>query len=394
MLLGLNYFIILTVRGKSMLGTKRELGFNGLFEIGQPIYNSLYGGKYGHIYNIRGEQQPDSCGSMSGVISFGGGASLDIVWLDGTTSKATPESLARTSVQWKVFTREHCQDRENAEGYVPEGFATPEYITELLQKAEDLIKTKEQQAAEKAALKAKERGELPGKFPYLTTADSWEKSGQALAAKNIRIALKREFPGQKFSVKSSSFAGGDAVDVSWTDGPTTDEVTDIRGRHQYGNFNGMEDIYEYNNDVFPDVFGRSKYVQEQRRISIEKRLEIGVELGYKDLEADEHNNIKDVSGDISQHIYRVSRERSFYASPATTTSEAPEPKPANTDTKAPTTNEDAPGAADKEPAEIGEYKDKPTIKLPLGNRGFCFGVKKAAAILEYLEEIKEFVDNN
>ncbi|MBI5232872.1 MAG: hypothetical protein HY880_00805 [Deltaproteobacteria bacterium] len=50
---------------------------------------------------------------------------------------------------------------------------------------------------------------------------------------------------------------------------------------------------------------------------------------------------------------------------------------------------------------IGEFKGKPTISLPLGTvdkegqeRNFTFGVKKAQAILEYIEDIKKFVEAN
>lgn len=52
-------------------------------------------------------------------------------------------------------------------------------------------------------------------------------------------------------------------------------------------------------------------------------------------------------------------------------------------------------------AVIGEYKGNPTISLPLGamdsegnEKVFTFGVRKAKAILEYIEEIKEFVEAN
>ncbi len=52
-------------------------------------------------------------------------------------------------------------------------------------------------------------------------------------------------------------------------------------------------------------------------------------------------------------------------------------------------------------AVIGEYKGNPTISLPLGTtdrdgneKAFTFGVKKAKAILEHIEEIKEFVEVN
>lgn len=379
---------------------QQKKNFKGLFEIGQPVYCSLYGGKHGFIYGINGDQSPDTCETMGGgVVCMGGSCKVDIVWDTGSISKANPESLIRSSVQWAVFTREEIENREDAAGYVPEGFATDDYIQELLQSALDNKATEEGEREQKAEAKAKEREELPAKYPYLITAEEHGKyANQVLAAKNIRIALKREFPGQKFTVKSSSFANGDSVDISWTDGPTTEQVTKITGRHQYGYFNGMEDLYEYNGNVFPDVFGRSKYVQENRKISHETRDKIAEELGYKDLERDEDGNIKDTSGDISRHIYQVSREKSFYVKPETVTA-APVAKPAKS---APSTAEvvkeftERQGVeeTDREPVEIGDYRGHPTIKLPHGTKGFCFGIAKAAAILEYIDEIKDFIDNN
>ncbi len=46
---------------------------------------------------------------------------------------------------------------------------------------------------------------------------------------------------------------------------------------------------------------------------------------------------------------------------------------------------------DREPVEIGVYKKCPTIKLPMNGRGFTFGKRKAALILEYIDEIRAFV---
>ena len=60
----------------------------------------------------------------------------------------------------------------------------------------------------------------------------------------------------------------------------------------------------------------------------------------------------------------------------------------------PVTEPEVPPAPDKEPPTIGEYKGNPTISLPMGSRGFCFGKTKAAAILEYIDEIRDFVENN
>ncbi len=88
----------------------------------------------------------------------------------------------------------------------------------------------------------------------------------AAAAKQIRGILKTAFPHTTFTVHARSFAGGDAVDVRWIDGPITREVDALIGQYEYGSFDGMQDLYEYTNrrDDIPQV----KYVQTQRDNSV------------------------------------------------------------------------------------------------------------------------------
>jgi len=96
-----------------------------------------------------------------------------------------------------------------------------------------------------------------------------EKSSQARAASCIRSDLKEKFPRVKFAVRSSSYAGGDSVDVSWTDGPTYDDINSLVKKYQYGSFDGMQDLYEYTNTR--EDIPQSKYVQCQRTLSDEVR---------------------------------------------------------------------------------------------------------------------------
>lgn len=69
----------------------------------------------------------------------------------------------------------------------------------------------------------------------------------ARAAQAVRAALKERFPGQKFSVRADSYAGGNAVRVRWVDGPTSEEVDSVVCQFQMGHFDGMRDIYEITN---------------------------------------------------------------------------------------------------------------------------------------------------
>jgi hypothetical protein len=95
----------------------------------------------------------------------------------------------------------------------------------------------------------------------------------ASAAKAIRVELKTKFPGIKFSVRSSTFAGGNSIDVSWTDGPTDAAVGEVIGKYQYGNFDGMTDCYNYEpthvvcEDGTIKELGGAKYVHSHRKFS-------------------------------------------------------------------------------------------------------------------------------
>lgn len=90
-------------------------------------------------------------------------------------------------------------------------------------------------------------------------------SSQAQCAKAIRQELKENFPETKFSVTSEGFAGGDAVNISWEDGPTTDQVEEITGKYQYGHFDGMIDMYEHSNKR--DDIPQAKFVQTRRELT-------------------------------------------------------------------------------------------------------------------------------
>jgi len=90
------------------------------------------------------------------------------------------------------------------------------------------------------------------------------------AAKNIRAELREAFPGVKFSVRSDRFSGGDAIDVRWTDGPTSKSVEKIVNKYAEGSFDGMTDCYEYARGEarqFNERHGGAKYVQTHREYS-------------------------------------------------------------------------------------------------------------------------------
>jgi hypothetical protein len=103
---------------------------------------------------------------------------------------------------------------------------------------------------------------LRADYPHLT-----QGSGPVVAAKNIRAELKQAFPGVKFSARTSSYSGGNSIDISWTDGPTTKQAEAITGKYAGGSFDGMTDSYDYKSSPWTEVFGEAKYVHCNRRYS-------------------------------------------------------------------------------------------------------------------------------
>ncbi len=106
-------------------------------------------------------------------------------------------------------------------------------------------------------------------------------SEASLAAVEIRKVLKITFPGVKFSVTSETYAGGDSVNIGWTNGPTEDEVKKYTKDFQAGHFDSQADIYEYSNtNNLPQV----KWIFWNRRISekLQKFSVVGSHIASED----------------------------------------------------------------------------------------------------------------
>jgi len=115
-------------------------------------------------------------------------------------------------------------------------------------------------AAELAFAQAVEK--IKTENPHLT-----QGCGPVVAAKNMRAELKRAFPGVEFAVRTSKYSGGDSVRVSWTDGPTREQVDQIAKKYAGGSFDGMTDCYDYKSSPWTEVFGSTKYVFCEREYS-------------------------------------------------------------------------------------------------------------------------------
>lgn len=70
---------------------------------------------------------------------------------------------------------------------------------------------------------------------YISTKDT---------AKLVRVALRNNYPGVKFSVRMSTGTGAAWMNVSWNDGPTTHEVDVITAQYEGRKFNSGTDGYD------------------------------------------------------------------------------------------------------------------------------------------------------
>lgn len=63
----------------------------------------------------------------------------------------------------------------------------------------------------------------------------------AETAKLVRAALKESFPGVKFSVRSSVYAGGASININYVNGPTAEQVKGVISVFEGSYFDGMTD---------------------------------------------------------------------------------------------------------------------------------------------------------
>ena len=222
----------------------------GLLKIGQRVFSALYGGRYGIIDSISGEQSPATCrGVQNGCGVIGGAAHVSIIWEDGSQSPMLPEALLHSSIQWELYGNVEPQ----------------EVIAGMRLRAEEYADAADRKRAYDAEQFAKTTDELKKEFPWLLTADQ-DHQEHSRGIKNIRVMLKRAFPGVKFSVKKDGYS---TININWEDGPISSMVERITGPFEAGRFNGMEDIYDYKRTPWNTLFGAIKMIMVHRTTSPE-----------------------------------------------------------------------------------------------------------------------------
>src|SRR5690349_12647508 len=84
--------------------------------------------------------------------------------------------------------------------------------------------------------------EITGTASKLVSGDTVYYISAADTAKLVRAALKKAFPGQRFSVTSKTYSGGASIRVDWREGPAREAVEKVVKVYEGGRFDGMIDL--------------------------------------------------------------------------------------------------------------------------------------------------------
>jgi len=163
-----------------------------------------------------------------------------------------------------------------------------EVIAKSLERAENIEKLRKEveQRKEREAEETRER--LLKEYSYLQRADKYDHK---TCGANIRTELARHWPSVKFSVRYSSFSGGDEYRISWTDGPTTKQVDEVV--RKYGDMHpdsySMGDYWDCVPSVFNELYGSVGYITTNRSKSDEAIARIMEEKGMTESEARDYH---------------------------------------------------------------------------------------------------------
>jgi hypothetical protein len=162
--------------------------------------------------------------------------------------------------------------------YTPGDMFTGDIEAEVLKATVNMVRIKNEEANEATLEKAARIvaiETLNDKYKHLEKMEGCKKSRHALGGSNVKRELKTAFPSTSFRITSRH----GAIDIHWTDGPTTEMIKKISDKYQRSDFNGMEDIEECRNSLFPELFGGATYVFEQRTVTKERYIETAKEYG-------------------------------------------------------------------------------------------------------------------
>lgn len=194
---------------------------------------------------------------------------------------------------------------------VLDAVAQAAFIQEAATVADEIAREAAARQVEEKTAREAATVSLKAEFPYLVQQEGSSVRGHVLAASNLRRLLAKKFPGVKFSVRSSSFSMGNSVAVSWTDGPTTDQVDAFADRFQSGRVDGQSDCYEYVSSAFTDLFGGAKYVNTSREISRARYLAVIEEFKIEGAEVNEHGAVSCPTYEQREQVVAEAHRRSY-----------------------------------------------------------------------------------
>lgn len=219
--------------------------------VGQVVYTNLYNLGKGVIVNIHGEQKPQSIKNRYNVMVTGGNAEFDIVFFNGNKTNRLPESILH-GVQWQI------KDEK----------VEQETIKSLIEKAEahEQAEKTEEERKKHEFNQGVEFQKNNTEYSHLIQITSNSDNKVKIVGKNIRTELKKHFPKTKFSVRKQYYS---SYHISWTDGPTVEEVESIVKKYKTSRFDCYTDYSYSESSPFNVVYGGADYVFTERHYSDE-----------------------------------------------------------------------------------------------------------------------------
>lgn len=169
---------------------------------------------------------------------------------------------------------------------------------------------------------------LKKEYSYLEQVSENNRYDHKLVGRNIRTELKKNFPNTKFSVRYSSFSGGDEYSITWVDGALYKDVLKVVEKYQekHPDPYSCGDYWDTKPSNFNNLFGGVSYIMAQRTISEEgkKKAEIFLKENYPQIDADNwkcyYKGIEEIHTgytpyDYQDLLYKLANQMSFEEQP-------------------------------------------------------------------------------
>lgn len=142
-------------------------------------------------------------------------------------------------------------------------------VKEMIEKAHAADAEREATKNRIANAYAQEVASLPALHPHLTPVKSMNgdwKTDKAARKANLVAELRHHFPNVQFSVRNEHHS---TYNITWVNGPTDKEVTNVINQFKDSDFDGMTDSTVHYSNAFADVFGSFSYIFTRRSWSNE-----------------------------------------------------------------------------------------------------------------------------